>query len=136
MKCGITAGLLIFSMSMVIGCKSAARSEGISVEVTRQAGQGMPGDTADIHIAFFSVAYGIDGETYQGVEGILKPLESQGAIHVERRAWGREGEIDLCVFRQSANEMLMQELLTQLREAVQAGKNLRLTQSTVCRSKN
>jgi hypothetical protein len=124
------------SVLFIYSCKGKAAAEAVAGGSASENITALRGDTTDIHISFYSIAYGIDMETLQGVDGILKPLEAEGQIRVDRRAWGREGEVDLCIFRKNANEMLMEELLKQLRVAVVGGKNLRLSQGTVCRSKN
>jgi hypothetical protein len=53
-------------------------------------------------VRFGSYAMGIDGGSAQRVEQLLRA--DRAVRSVERRPWGREGEVDLCAQVQSAAE--------------------------------
>lgn len=55
----------------------------------------------DLEIAFGSYAAGIDRGAY---EGTLRILEDRTVHSLDRRGWGREGEVTLCARTRTASD--------------------------------
>jgi hypothetical protein len=80
-----------------------AASVGCAPEPSTVASTGTPeAASCALTVRFGSYAMGIDGGSAQRVEQLLRA--DRAVRSVERRPWGREGEVDLCAQVPSAAE--------------------------------
>lgn len=82
-------------------------------------------------VSFYSIAYGIDSGARAALDAYLSEYEK--VLTVEKRSWGREGEVDYCLFAPTLTEAQKSEHVQAIRALLSKGKNLHLYTDKACR---
>ncbi len=82
-------------------------------------------------ISFYSIAYGIDSGARSALDTYLS--EKGQDLNVEKKPWGREGEIDYCLFAPTLTEAQKSEHVQAIRTLLSTGKNLHVYTDQACR---
>jgi hypothetical protein len=120
--------LFLFMFLLAEGCKPKASIAPESVELS----QGMA-EKADLKIGFYSVAYGIDVQTLGIISAMLAVYEEDKKITVQKYGWGREGEVDVCIYFNQLNEEEKLNLTSEIRNVISEGRNIRLSIFSTCK---
>ncbi len=82
-------------------------------------------------VSFYSIAYGIDSGARSALDAYLN--EKGQDLRVEKKPWGREGEVDYCLFAPSLTEAQKSEHIQAIRALLSTGKNLHIYTDQACR---
>lgn len=101
----------------LVSCKTTAPSAATSKAVQQ----------TEITISFFSKGSGIDREAKKQLEAIIAQAnEKQATISVEKRTWGREGEID---YQLTIAPNTPKEQIGQINRLVEASELVRIKET-------
>lgn len=120
---------LIYLLVGLGACKSTGPIE--SSSQSKQSTQAEIDAMPMLVVSFYSIAYGIDSGARSALDVYLS--EKGQDLSVEKRPWGREGEIDYCLFAPTLTEAQKSEHIQAVRALLSTGKNLHIYTDKACR---
>jgi hypothetical protein len=122
--------LMLFCLvAGLVACKSKSPAE--SPKSSGQTTQAEMDALPMLVVSFYSIAYGIDSGARAALDAYLSKHEQ--ILKVEKKPWGREGEVDYCLFAPTLTEAQKAEHVQAIRALLSTGKNLHLYTDKACR---
>jgi len=88
-----------------------------------------------IVVSFYSIGAGINTQARNALNNLLEEYTTQKnlPVHVEKRPWGREGEVDYCIDLKDLTQKDRQQFINKSKEYLASQDWVRIKENTVCR---
>lgn len=121
---GSAKWLIIFSF-LIAGCKP---KETVAGQQT----------VYHLVVSFYSIGAGINAPAHTALKNLITEFteERKLPVHVEKKPWGREGEVDYCIDLKDLTQKDRQEFINKAKQYLGSEKWVRIKENTACRSDN